>query len=562
MLNLEKMIATKISPFLGISTSETEELLEIPPQIEMGDYALPCFKFAKQMRKSPAQIAADIAREITPEGLIREVEAAGPYVNFRLDYSELAKLVLEDIRDSGEQYGGAEDKNENIVIDYSSPNIAKPFHIGHLRSTVIGGALYNIYKHLGYNSIGINHLGDWGTQFGKQILAYQLWGNEEKVAADPINELVKLYVKFHEEAEMDPELEDRARESFARLEQGDSEMLRLWEKISHLSMVEFAHLYEVLGVKFDYNTGESFYRDKVGAIIEELEEKNLLKESEGALVVDLGEEIPPCLIQKADGTSIYTSRDIAAAFYRQREFAFSKALYVTDYSQALHFRQWIQVIKLMGYEWADYIHHVPFGRVRLTEGKMQTRKGNVILLKDVLSEAIDKTSAIIDERNPDLPDIAEVARQVAVGALIFNDLYNNRINDIVFNWDEILNFDGETGPYVQYTYARSCRVLERAEQSDKIPEYHLLTDDDSVNLIKSLYRFPKAVIEAADLFEPSFVSRELMAVARTFNRFYHNNQILSDDSELQTARLALCKAANNVLAIGMRLLNMPSPKRM
>ncbi len=539
------------------------DLLEVPPRAEMGDFALPCFKLAQIMHKSPNQIAKNLKELDISHSLFSDILAQGPYLNFFLNYQEFSKSLLSEIYNENKDYGGQEDKKKNVVIDYSSPNIAKPFHIGHLRSTVIGQSLYNIYSHLGYNCVGINHLGDWGTQFGKQILAYKMWGDKEVVEKDPINELVKLYVKFHEEAEKNPELEDKAREWFKRLENGDQEALKIWESISKASVEEFDKLYSILGINFDYVTGESFYRDKVDPVIEELEEKDLIEESQGALIVDLGEEMPPCLIKKADGTTIYTSRDIAAAFYRKEFFDFYKALYVTDYSQSLHFKQWIKVIDLMGYDWAEDIYHVPFGRVRLTEGKMQTRKGNVILLKEVLSEAIDKTKNIIQERNPNLLNKEMVAKEVAVGALIFNDLYNNRIKDIVFDWDELLNFEGETGPYVQYTFARSCRVLEKS--SDDIitkVDYNVLTDQESIDLLKALYDFPNSIKEAADQLEPSLVSRQVMQIARAFNRFYHNNQIIVEQEEVRLARLLLCYAANVTLEIGLKLLNMPTPNRM
>jgi arginyl-tRNA synthetase len=564
MFDCKKIISELLMKEIDdLSYEQIYDLIEVPPRVEMGDFALPCFKLAQIMRKSPVQIANDLAQKEYGHKLFDKISSEGPYLNFFLDYKEFAKLLLGHIYKENKKYGSQSEKNENIVIDYSSPNIAKPFHIGHLRSTVIGQSLYNLYNHLGYTSIGINHLGDWGTQFGKQILAYKKWGNKEIIDQDPINELVKLYVKFHNEAEENPDLEVKAREWFKKLENGNEEALKIWKSISKASMEEFNKLYEILGIKFDFNTGESFYRDKVDPVIEELEEKNILKESQGALIVDLGEDMPPCLIKKADGTTIYTSRDIAAAFYRKNTFDFSKALYVTDYSQSLHFKQWIKVIELMGYDWADDIYHVPFGRVRLSEGRMQTRKGNVILLKEVLTEAIEKTKSIIEERNPDLENKDQVAQDVAVGALIFNDLYNNRINDIVFDWDELLNFEGETGPYVQYTYARSCRVLEKAVDDIKTEvDYSILTDTESIELMKALYEFPSSIIDASEQLEPSIISRQIMKIARSFNRFYHNNQIIIDDENIRHARLLLCYSANITLEIGLKLLNMPTPTKM
>ena len=563
MLDIKRIISELLAETTNLSYDEIYEMIEVPPRAEMGDYALPCFKLARTLKKAPNIIAIDLSNSGLRHSIFNRIEAQGPYLNFYLNYAEFAKLLLHDIESAKGSFGGEDKKDQSVVIDYSSPNIAKPFHIGHLRSTVIGQSLYNIYTHLGYTCVGINHLGDWGTQFGKQILAYKMWGDDNIINADPINELVKLYVKFHDEADNDPELENQARAWFKKLENGDTEALQIWKSISEVSMKEFNKLYNMLGISFDYNTGESFYIDKVDPVISELEEKNLLLESDGAQIVHLGEDMPPCLIRKADGTTIYTSRDIAAAFYRKSEYNFVKALYVTDYSQSLHFTQWIKVIKLMGYDWADNIHHVPFGRVRLAEGRMQTRKGNVILLKEVLNEAIEKTQGIIEQRNPDLPNKERVAQEVAVGALIFNDLYNNRINDIVFDWNELLSFEGETGPYVQYTYARSCRVLEKAQESISLNvEYNLIADTESIELLKAIYDLPNAIKEASIQFEPSLVSRQIMKVARAFNRFYHNNQILVDEKSTQNARLLLCNAANRVLKIGLDLLNVPTPERM
>lgn len=546
-----------------ISMEDIYTLVEKPPKADMGDFSLPCFKLARQLRKNPSQIATELSTSLTTKPYFARIIAIGPYVNFYLNRALFAQDLLKTIYDNPLEFGKQVPKNKTIVIDFSSPNIAKPFHIGHLRTTVIGNALYHIYQHLGYKCVGINHLGDWGTQFGKQVLAYKLWGDDEIIEKDPINELVKLYVLFHEKAKEFPTLEDQARECFKQLEEGDEDALRIWRWISNVSLKEFKALYKRLNINFDYHTGESFYRDKVSGVINELKEKNLLIESEGAQVVDLGEDIPPCLITKKDGTTIYTSRDIAAAFYRKNTFDFYEALYVVDYSQSLHFKQWIKVIDLMGYEWASHIHHVPFGRVRFAEGKMQTRKGNVILLKDVLNEAVEKTQKIIEARNPNLPNKDDVAEQVAIGAIIFNDLYNNRISDVIFDWDKLLNFDGETGPYVQYTYARSCRVLEKATEAlTKEIDYAQFEDDRYFELLKALYAFPDAIIKAGENREPSLISRQIMTIAQTFNRFYHDFQIIVDDPKTQQTRLMICYVVNQVLETGLKLLGIKTPKRM
>ncbi len=564
MLNYHNIIAAIIAKQIPeLELTAIRDLIEVPPQPELGDYALPCFKLAKIKRQSPVQIAAELVTNIGEDPHFSTINAQGPYVNFYSNPTLLAQDVLSTISDLGLGYGSHAANGKTITIDYSSPNIAKPFHVGHLRTTIIGQVLYNIYSHLGYQCVGINHLGDWGTQFGKQILAYLLWGDDEVINANPVSELVKLYVRFHTEAESNPDLDAQARDWFRRLEEGDSEALRIWRWISEVSLKDFSRLYKRLNIKFDHFTGESFYLDQIPAVVEELKAKNLLLESDDALVVDLGEDMPPCLIVKADGTTIYTSRDIATALYRKKTYDFSKSLYVVDYSQSLHFKQCFKVIELMGYDWARDLIHIPFGRVRLLSGKMSSRKGNVILLEDMLEEALARTTQIIAERNPNLADKEVIADQIAIGALIFNDLYNNRINDVVFDWDIVLNFDGETGPYVQYTYARSCRVLEKAPVAiESNVDFTLLNEPETIALIKSLYDFPDAVERAADEYEPSVLARQTMQVARNFNRFYHNHQIISDDAEVQKARLLLCKASNTVLKLGLNLLNMPAPERM
>lgn len=561
----EKLAKLVCSKFDSLKKEDILELIEIPPQEDMGDYALPCFKLAKLFRKAPNLIAEEITESIGNNQYFASINNVGAYVNFFVNREVMARTVLEEILDKKEEYGSANlGKGQNVVIDYSSPNIAKPFHVGHLRSTVIGNSLYKIYEFLGYNCIGINHLGDWGTQFGKMIAAYKKWGNDEEIRQEPIQTLLKLYVKFHKEAEKNPELENEGREWFKRLEDGDQETERLWKWFVDLSLQEFNKIYDLLKIKFDYNTGESFYNDKMEEVVRLLKEKKLLKKSQGAYVVDLEDyDMPPCLILKSDGATLYPTRDITAAIYRKKTFNFVKALYVTDYSQSLHFAQWMKVIELMGYDWANQLEHVPFGRVSSEEGALQTRKGNVILLKDLLNKSIEKVRKIIEENNPELDNKDEVAKKVGIGAVIFNDLSNSKIKDIVFNWDRMLSFDGETGPYVQYTHARATSVLEKAAyRVEKIKDYSLLTEEEAVNMIKLLQQFPEIVIKAMERNEPSFITRHIIDIAQAFNKFYHEYPILVDDREVQQARLLLVYGVKTVLKTGLALLGIEAPDKM
>lgn len=566
MLDFKEELAKLVSSkFDSLNKEDILGLIEIPPQEDMGDYALPCFKLAKLFRKAPNLIAEEITESIGNNQYFASINNVGAYVNFFVNREVMARTVLEEILDKKEEYGSANlGKGQNVVIDYSSPNIAKPFHVGHLRSTVIGNSLYKIYEFLGYNCIGINHLGDWGTQFGKMIAAYKKWGNDEEIRQEPIQTLLKLYVKFHEEAEKNPELENEGREWFKRLEDGDQEAERLWKWFVDLSLQEFNKIYDLLKIKFDYNTGESFYNDKMEEVVRLLKEKKLLKKSQGAYVVDLEDyDMPPCLILKSDGATLYPTRDITAAIYRKKTFNFVKALYVTDYSQSLHFAQWMKVIELMGYDWADQLEHVPFGRVSSEEGALQTRKGNVILLKDLLNKSIEKVRKIIEENNPELDNKDEVAQKVGIGAVIFNDLSNSKIKDIVFNWDRMLSFDGETGPYVQYTHARATSVLEKAAyRVEKIKDYSLLTEEEAVNMIKLLQQFPEIVIKAMERNEPSFITRHIIDIAQAFNKFYHEYPILVDDREVQQARLLLVYGVKTVLKTGLALLGIEAPDKM
>ncbi len=566
MIDFKKEISKLVSNQVeSLSHGEVEELIEIPPNYNMGDYAMPCFKLAKAFRKSPNVIANEIVEDLKGNELFEKIENAGPYVNFFVNKEVFAQTVLEEIFTKKEKYGSQNiGQNQNVVIDYSAPNIAKPFHVGHLRSTVIGNSLYKIYEFLGYNSVGVNHLGDWGTQFGKMICAYKKWGNDEEIEKEPIKTLHYLYVKFHDEAEKKPELEDEGRLWFKKLEEGDEEAIKLWKWFADLSLREFNRIYDLLKVKFDHYTGESFYNDKMDRVVEMIKEKGILKESEGAYIVNLEKyDMPPCLIIKKDGTTIYATRDITAAIYRKDTFNFAKCLYLTDYSQNLHFAQWMKVIELMGFDWANQLEHAPFGRVSTEQGRLQTRKGNVILLDELLDKAIEKAGSLIEEKNPNLKDKEEVARKVGIGAVIYNDLSNNKIKDIVFNWDRMLSFDGETGPYVQYAHARANSVLEKAQFDISADvDYSLLTNEDTVEVIRLLEGFPQVVVAAMEKNEPSLITRHITDLAQAFNKFYHECPILVDEEELKKARLLLVFAVKNTIKVGLGLLGIEAPEKM
>lgn len=560
-------IAKLISSAADIDVEEVISAIEIPPNSDMGDYAYPCFKLAKVFRKAPPMIAGELVEKIEKKDFIKEIKTVGAYINFFTEKSVYVKEVLESVLTKEADYGKSTEGNgKTIVIDYSSPNIAKPFHVGHLRSTVIGNAIYKIYECLGYNCEGVNHLGDWGTQFGKLIVAYKKWGSKEAVEKDGIQELMKIYVKFHDEAEKEPSLDDEARLWFVKMQDGDEEALTLWKWFYDISIKEFERVYEMLGVKFDAYTGESFYNDKMDVVVEELKEKNLLKESEGAMIVDLEEDkMPPCLIIRKDGGTLYATRDITAALYRKKTYNFEKCIYLTALDQNLHFAQWFKVIEKMGYEWSKDLVHVPFGLVSLDTGKLSTRHGNVVLMEELLNQAINETTKIIEEKNPDLPNKEEVAKQVGIGAVIFNDLYNNRIKDVVFSWSRMLNFDGETGPYVQYTHARACSLINKvcgSEEIDKNVDLSLLNDEASVEVCKLIEMYPAKIKDAAAKFEPSIVTRHLVDIAQAFNKFYHDNPIMSSEDEVKKARIALVYAVKTILASGLKLLGINAPKQM
>jgi len=558
-------IAKLIAAAANLDEKEIVQAIEIPPETDMGNFAFPCFRLAKQLKQAPPAIAEDIRAKIEMPEFLDRVIVTGAYLNFFVNRAHYAKVVMAEIAGKGERFGSADIGGGGcVVIDYSAPNVAKPFHVGHLRSTVIGHALYNIHNFLGYRSFSINYLGDWGTQFGKVITALEHWGNEEEINTVGMPALLELYVKFHKEADEDPKYDEEARSWLVKMEQGDEYALKLWKWIFDISMREYEKIYGMLDISFDSYNGESFYNDKMMPIVEEMKQKNILVEDDGAMIVDLEEyKMPPCLILRRDGGTLYPTRDIASIMYRKKEYDFVKALYVTGNEQSLHFAQWFKVVELMGYEWAkDQLVHVPFGLINFAQGKLSTRKGNVILMEKFLNDAIAKIREVIEQKNPDLANKEQVAEQVGIGAVIFNDLYNNRIKDIEFSWERMLNFEGETGPYVQYTHARCNSVLNKADLGYDDADTTKLTNDDEFELIKALYTFPEKIIDAANKYEPFIVSRHIMQVAQAYNKFYHNNNILRADEDVKKARLLLTKCTKDVISTGLGLLGIKSPAEM
>jgi len=572
MLNMKEKIAGLLAGHIeGLDQSEIAKLIEIPQDSKMGDYAFPCFRLAKTMRRAPAQIAAELAGKIAGDPLFAKVESVNAYLNMFIDRAEFTREVMEAVISEKDRYGASDvGGNRPVVVEFSSPNIAKPFHIGHIRSTVIGNSINKIYSFLGYNVIRINHLGDYGTQFGKMIVAYRRWGKKEDVINEPIKTLLGYYVKFHEEAEKDPTLEDEARAVFTRLENGEKEETELWQWFRDESLKEFSRVYKMLGIEYDSYAGESFYSDKMPRILRELKEKGLLEDSQGAQIVDLEKYgLPPALITKSDGSSLYITRDIAAAVYRKETYDFYKNIYVVASQQNLHFQQWIQVVELMGYDWARSCIHVPFGLVSLEEGTMSTRHGRVVFLEDVLNRAVEQTKEVIREKNVNTECIDETAQMVGIGAVMFQELSNNRIKDYVFSWDKVLNFDGETGPYVQYTHARAASVLRNAgAAADKAladaasADMSYIGGDSAYELAKLIYRFPEVVLDAGEKYEPSVVTRHIVDVAQCFNKFYHDEHILVDDEKEKEAKLILTYAAKQTIKNGLWLLGIQAPEKM
>ena len=563
-MDYKKRIAKLLSKEVELEVNDLEQLIEIPPRAEMGDYAFPCFQLAKVMKKAPNMISAELKEKLDTEGF-EKIENLGPYVNFFVDKGAFSKDTIEKILTEGDEYGASNvGEGKTVCVEYSSPNIAKPFHVGHLFTTAIGHSLYKMFKKEGYNTVGINHLGDWGTQFGKLISAYHRWVDEEALEKDPIAELLRIYVKFHDEAEKDPSLEDEGRAYFKALENGDKEAEALWKRFRDLSLKEFERVYNILGVEFDSYAGEAFYNDKMDVVVNELKEKNLLVESNGAQVVMLDDyNMPPCIVLKGDGASIYATRDLAAAMYRKKNYDFYRSVYVVGTPQALHFKQVFKVLELAGNEWAKDCVHVGFGLVKFADRKLSTRKGEVVLLDDLLRESVEKTLEVINEKNPDLENKEEVAKKIGVGAVVFTYLKNSREKDIVFDWKEILSFEGETGPYVQYSYARANSILRRAENISSEVDYAKLNSKEEFELVKILENFNKQILLALDKLEPSILTRYVIEVAKAFNKFYNAHSVLNlDDEVLKATRLKLVEASCIVIKNGLELIGIEVVEKM
>ena len=569
MIDYKSKIASLIGANLEeLTETEIKDMIEVPGKADMGDYAFPCFKLAKIFRKAPHMIAMDIKAAIEGSEIFEKVEQVNAYVNMFLSQESFTKNIINEVNSNPEAYGQQSvGKGKKVIVEYSSPNIAKPFHIGHIRSTVIGNSIYKIYDALGYDVVRINHLGDYGTQFGKMICAYRHWGNKEDVQREPIKTLLSYYTKFHVEVEDNPDLEQEARDIFRRLENGEAEEVALWKWFREESLKEFTQVYDMLNISFDSYKGESFYSDKMPRFVGELKAKGLLEESQGAQIVDLSDyDLSPALITKSDGSTLYLTRDIAAAVYRKETYDFYKDIYVVASQQDLHFKQLFRIIDLLGYDWAKDCVHVPFGMVSLEEGTMSTREGRVVFLKDVLDQAVEKTKEIMIEKNVITENVDETAAMVGIGAVVFQELSNYRIKDYVFSWDRMLNFDGETGPYVQYTHARAASLFRKAgediEQIGSEIKTEYLRSKAAYELTKLIYKYPEIVVEAAEKYEPSIITRYIVDLAQGFNRFYHDEHILVDNKEEKLAKLALVKAAKTTIKNGLALLGISAPERM
>ncbi len=569
MIDFKQKIAEQISKITNILLEEIIQYIEIPSNEEMGDFSFPCFKLAKELKKAPQIIAQEIKENIKLEkDFIQKIEVVNGYLNFYIMPQKYISNVLTEVSNKQEDYGKSTIGNgKNIVIDYSSPNIAKPFHIGHLRSTVIGSAIYKTYKYLGYNCIGVNHLGDYGTQFGKLIEGYKRWGQEYNIEENTIDELTKIYIRINELCKENENILEECRNNFKKLEDGDPYCVELWTKFRDLSLKEFQKVYDLLQVQFDSWNGEAFYSDKMQEIVDILNKKQLLKLSEGAMIVDLEDkEMPPCIIEKTNGSTTYATRDLAAIVYRARTYNFEKNIYVTSYEQILHFKQIFEVAKYLDLnkKYTDGLIHIPFGMVQLKSGKMSTREGNIIKLEDLLKEAISRAEKIIDEKNPKLENKQEIAKKIGIGAVIFNDLYNSRIKDEIFDWDTMLNFNGETGPYIQYIYVRTKSLIEKAGYMPNISEidFSKLEDTFSLRIIKLIYSFEDILKQSAEKYEPYIIARYLIKLAQTFSSFYNENKIIGESKAIQDARLYLTYSTGLVLKIGAKLLGIDMPDRM
>ena len=569
MQKLKEEIGAVLAPLVEMDSKLILELLEIPPEPDYGDIAFPCFTLAKTMKKSPVVIAEELGGKLSEKQGVywKTAEPRGPYLNFYITPETYTKDVLKQIWDQQDQFGHLNlGDGANVTVDYSSPNIAKPFGVGHIRSTVIGHSLYLIYRALGYNSIGINHLGDWGTQFGKLIVAFKLWGDDSKLKEDPVDYLYHLYVKFHQEADDKPELDDDARSWFKKLENGNSEAVSYWEHFKRLSLDAYAGIYDRLGIQFEYYHGESHYNQMLDQVVNLVQEKGIAKESEGALIVELDSyNLPPVMLRKKDGATLYITRDLAAAIYRKENFDFARSLYVVGAEQTLHFQQLFKVLELLGFTWASNCSHVPFGMIRFKEGRMSTRAGKIVLLEEVLNRAVEMARDIIEEKNPDLQDKDRAAEAVGLGAVRFGDLYNDRVKNIEFDWEKVLDFSGETAAYIQYAHARICSIIRKAgpdllswDDQGAI----LLGKEEEITLIKTLALLPEKIIDSAESLKPSILARYLIDVAREFNRFYHNCPVLTSDPEIKQARLLLINATRQVLSNGLGLLGIVAPEEM
>ena len=568
MIDFKEIIAEKIANQTELNKEEIKQYIELPPNTDLGDYAFPCFKLAKALKKSPQMIAEELKEKLTIDENITKIEIVGGYLNFFINKIILSKEVLEEIENKKENYGSNNSgENKTVLVEYSSPNIAKPFHIGHLRNTVIGASLYKIYKFLGYNTVGINHLGDYGTQFGKMIEGYKRWENEYDIENNPIDELTNIYVRINNLCKEDESVLELCRDNFRKLEEGDEYCLEAWNKLKNLSLKEFQKTYDLLGVKFDSLKGEAFYSDKIDEVVNKLEEKGILQDSEGAKIVDLEDKgLGVCIIKKSNGSTIYATRDLAAILYRARTYNFDKCLYVVAYEQNLHFKQIFEVAKYLDIpeKCLNGLEHVSYGMVRLVTGKMSTREGTVIKVNELLEEAIDRAKKIIEEKNPEMENKDEEAKKIGLGAVIFNNVSNTIIKDQVFDWNTVLNFNGETGPYIQYIYVRTKSVLEKVNERPNFKDinYELLQDKESQKVIFNLYNFENILMQVVQKNEPSLLARYLITLSQNYSNFYNENKIIDENKEVQNARIALTKAVNIVLKQGASLLGIEMPNKM